>query len=1601
MKQTKRILSLLLSLCLVLGLIPGTAFAAGGNLPFTDVDTTDWCYDAVQYVYEKSMMNGTSTTTFSPDSTTTRGMIVTILHRMEGTPAATGTAFTDVPTSQWYSDAVSWASANGIVGGYGNGLFGPSDPITREQMAAILNRYSTYKDYDAGTTGSITGFSDASQVNSYAVEPMGWAIGNGLISGVGNNTLAPKGNATRAQVATILMRFCKNIADKANNTPEMPIDKTYTVTFDLNYGSDTRYDAKTVKEGETVSKPSNPTRSGYSFSGWYAEKSGGKQFDFKTGITKDLTLYAHWTSNSSGGSSSGGSSSGGSTTPVVYYYTVSFDVLASDVSNIPPAQQIRSGGLVTEPVAPSRSGYNFTGWYIDNAYTDKYDFKTPIAGNITLYAKWSPVGSPAPGPGGDTDGVHRVTFDLNDGSSGVYEIQVVEDGKKANNPSSEPERRLYRFTGWYEEPSGAVAYDFDSVVTDDLTLYAGWGNPNENGDGLYSANDTEETVYSVSGLTVNDNEVTATININSTSVLLVEFFEDTLGAGEEWTKVAMETLLSKDPILSIATYTPAYGELISVSIPMEDHRLPTYYFARVRLLSSEGEDLCDPFLYIEGSKKYAEFEKKTIDDYDQDKVINFDESKTTNFGVLNKDTKEIAISETTNKLTVKDIDVADRLVPNHTYTFASPDSTVQGLQQGDIVYIKDTQYLFKVDSVITNADGSITVEPDNNAGLEDFYSTLKVDMAATSDEDIQPMSIEDIHKEGTLSLELTFPSIQFNLARGINVKGEASVKESLDIKIIYDLKIFGKDYFEMSLTSKTTTEFSAAIEITPENDEGKNPLKKDLLGGKGKVPFPTPIPGLEGYTKVALPLELTLTAGVSATWTSTQKSGFSYNTYTGRNDIKDTEKSLELKAEGKAELKVGPQVAIGIQVVGEIVSAEINASAGAKISAAIAVTNDDALNNTPSKHSCILCISGAAKWYAEVHIKAEYDIKVIEGTIIDAKLIGLEGPIPFPGSREGKFYIAIIPGPDSVFSKKSSQDPEWILGGGECPNTAYRTELKTADENEAELTNIPVRIKKNTGTFDKTGNSAYVVYLHDGTYTASTSIAGKDISKSVIVKGAQQTVTLSPNSGNKNLTGKIVESTNINQGVENATVKVSKDGLVIATVSSSGSGDFSISLPEGQYLVEVTKSGYIPFSIYQQVENDQASTQMKTIELIQGSGMGGFRGIITDAVTGDPIEGVQLDLRSGWGNSSHGDVRKTLRTDSNGEFRYNTTTLPFVNTVLGLECGNYTLTAKKDGYIGTSFNIIVLPGETDSNPQQDATMAPAQTEGDTWRIVLTWGENPRDLDSHVVGALTSGNSFHVYYSHKSQYDGSLEVCNLDRDDTTSYGPETITLNTNSSTPYYYYIYRYAGSGTVASSGAQIKVYHGADSVRTFNVPTGLGDGDYWNVFAVVDGRIVVQNTITDNADVTYAGAAGIMTIDLNEMEDKANVPSTDEDFTGTVSGEDVSPEITFVLADAQADARAVVNEYEMEKVTALTGQAAIDAATAKITAETTIDEATDQVEIDAAVDAYKVAIDALIASYEHPEIDDTQTSEQELDRNGSETTIPDEMGVEKITSHVA
>lgn len=182
------------------------------GLPFGDVKSADWFYNDVKYVYEKGMMAGTAADVFAPNATTTRAMIVTILYRLEGSPAVTGTSsFVDVPAGQWYTDAVNWAAANQIVKGTSATTFAPNASITREQMAAILYRYAQYKGYDVTKKADLSGYSDNGQVSAYAKDALAWANAAKLINGVTNTTLAPQGNATRAQVSAILHRFCDGV----------------------------------------------------------------------------------------------------------------------------------------------------------------------------------------------------------------------------------------------------------------------------------------------------------------------------------------------------------------------------------------------------------------------------------------------------------------------------------------------------------------------------------------------------------------------------------------------------------------------------------------------------------------------------------------------------------------------------------------------------------------------------------------------------------------------------------------------------------------------------------------------------------------------------------------------------------------------------------------------------------------------------------------------------------------------------------------------------------------------------------------------------------------------------------------------------------------------------------------------------------------------------------------------------------------------------------------------------------------------------------------------------------------------------------------------
>lgn len=180
--------------------------------PFKDTANNAWWHDGIHYCVQQGLMNGVASDQFAPNGTTTRAMIVTILWRMEGSPATSyGMSFTDVPAGQWYTEAIRWAQSTGVVTGYDAKTFGPNDNVTREQLAAILYRYTAHKGGDVSKRSTLAQFTDVNQISSWALENIQWANAVGMVNGRTDTTIVPKGNATRAEAASMIQRFCQNV----------------------------------------------------------------------------------------------------------------------------------------------------------------------------------------------------------------------------------------------------------------------------------------------------------------------------------------------------------------------------------------------------------------------------------------------------------------------------------------------------------------------------------------------------------------------------------------------------------------------------------------------------------------------------------------------------------------------------------------------------------------------------------------------------------------------------------------------------------------------------------------------------------------------------------------------------------------------------------------------------------------------------------------------------------------------------------------------------------------------------------------------------------------------------------------------------------------------------------------------------------------------------------------------------------------------------------------------------------------------------------------------------------------------------------------------
>jgi uncharacterized repeat protein (TIGR02543 family) len=273
----KRILSILLAACMTLSLAPAV-FAADGVM--ADVKADDWFAREVAYVYENNLMNGVGDNAFQPEGKVSRAMVWTTLARMDGVTTA--------GSDPWYRAGQNWAMVTGVSDGTD-----PNGNITREQLVTMMYRYAQLKGYDVsvGENTNILSYDDAFSVSEWAVAAMQWACGTGLINGIGTK-LEPRGSAIRAELAVILYRYAEKVTT-AQPEPEVEVKpETYTVTFRYNYGSKGVFATVTVEAGQAAGSVGRPSRSGYTFAGWYT--SDGERFTSRTVVTSDMTVQAKW-----------------------------------------------------------------------------------------------------------------------------------------------------------------------------------------------------------------------------------------------------------------------------------------------------------------------------------------------------------------------------------------------------------------------------------------------------------------------------------------------------------------------------------------------------------------------------------------------------------------------------------------------------------------------------------------------------------------------------------------------------------------------------------------------------------------------------------------------------------------------------------------------------------------------------------------------------------------------------------------------------------------------------------------------------------------------------------------------------------------------------------------------------------------------------------------------------------------------------------------------------------------------------------------------------------------------------------------------------------
>jgi len=429
MKNTKRLISLLLSVVLLLGVcVP--AMAASES--FTDIPDNFWAKSYIETAYANGWLNGVAENSFSPNGSMTRAMFVTVLYRVEGEPASEAAhPFDDVPDGVWYSDSVRWVYEKGVVNGTSNTEFSPNASITREQMAAILYRYAAMKGYDTSASADLSRYQDAGKISDYAVSAMKWAVGSGIMNGRSDTSLAPSVTATRAEVTTLV---CKYVDDVENGEVAEP--RQYMLSFAANGGTEVKAITVTNGTGVELSRYTT-TRSGYTFLGWYSDSTLMTKVTSVT-VTGDMTVYAAWERE------------------LEYLYTLSF--VANGGTAVKTINVLDGTDVELSQYTTTRSGYTFLGWYSDSTLMTKVTSVT-VTGNMTVYAA------------GDCNFENPCTLYFQSNGGTPVEPITVERIEMIDLENIIPERPGYYFAGWCKAGNGV---EYKTCIDEDTIMYAAW-----------------------------------------------------------------------------------------------------------------------------------------------------------------------------------------------------------------------------------------------------------------------------------------------------------------------------------------------------------------------------------------------------------------------------------------------------------------------------------------------------------------------------------------------------------------------------------------------------------------------------------------------------------------------------------------------------------------------------------------------------------------------------------------------------------------------------------------------------------------------------------------------------------------------------------------------------------------------------------------------------------------------------------------------------------------------------------------------------------------------------------------------------------------------